>query len=73
MITDDFFRSAIVDKKINNEYKRFRIRDNEIRLYLDDAFVNIDAKTGNGEMDNSFNWTYFPIYFLIFDSLKGYR
>ncbi len=51
LITDDFFRKALTDKNINEEYKRFRIRDNEIRLYLDDAFVNIDAKTGIGEID----------------------
>ena len=51
LITDDFFRNSLTDKNINEEYKRFRIREDEIRLYLDDAFVNIDATTGNGEID----------------------
>ena len=51
LITDDFFRSALTDKNINTEYKRFRIRDNEIRLYFDDAFATIDATTGIGEID----------------------
>ena len=51
LITDDFFRSALIDKNINEDYKRFRIRENEIRLYLDEAFINIDAKTGIGEID----------------------
>ena len=51
LITDDFFRSALTNKSINADYKRLRIRGNEIRLYLDDAFVNIDATTGIGEID----------------------
>jgi len=51
LITDDFFKNALANKNIIEKYKRFRIRDNEIRLYLEDAFVNIDAKTGSGEID----------------------
>jgi len=51
LITDDFFRSELTDKNITEEYKRFKIRNNEIRLYFNDAFINIDAKTGIGEID----------------------
>ena len=51
LITDDFFKTALINKKITEDYNSFRIRDNEIRLYLKDAFVNIDANTGNGEID----------------------
>ena len=51
LITDDFFRSALTDKNNIENYKRFRIRNNEIRLYFKDAFATIDAKTGIGEID----------------------
>ena len=51
LITDEFFRSTLTAKNIDEEYKRFRIRNNEIRLYFKDAFATIDAKTGIGEID----------------------
>jgi len=51
LITDDFFRTALTAKEINEEYQQFRIRNNQIRIYLDDAFVTIDANTGIGEID----------------------
>ena len=51
LITDDFFRSALTDKTNIENYKSFRIRNNEIRLYFDDAFAAIDAKTGIGQID----------------------
>jgi len=51
LITDDFFKSVLTDKKIEADYKQFRIRNNRIKLYFDDAFANIDAETGIGEID----------------------
>ena len=50
-ITDDFFKNILTHKNIIEEYRGFKIKDHEIRVYLKDAVVTIDASTGAGEIE----------------------
>jgi len=50
-IDDDYVRTLLPMVGIENEYRSFRMRDNELRIYYKDAQANIDINSGRGERE----------------------
>lgn len=51
-INEDFFRNMATTISPESKFEAFRQRGEEVRIYLDDAFVTIDLSTGEGQIDH---------------------
>ena len=50
-IDEAYVKSIIPELGVDNEYRTFRIRNGSLRVYYEDAQVEIDIVTGDGERE----------------------
>ena len=50
-IDETYVKSIIPELGVDNEYRTFGVRDVSLRVYYEDALVQIDIETGDGERE----------------------
>ena len=50
-IDETYVKSIIQELGVDNEYRTFRVRNGSLRVYYEDAQVEIDIETGDGERE----------------------
>jgi len=48
---NDIVKSIAPQVKIGNEYRRFIVQDEKLRIYFEDAMAEVSLATGEGQLD----------------------
>ena len=50
-ITDDYIQGVLPEIGVTNDFRSYRVRDGVLRIFYEDAIVDINVETGEGEKE----------------------